>query len=397
MGSWPAITFETLPWQRDRDDLMLTSKTRRRRIRSTYEAAIPASIGSLAYQPPIDLAARLDRLALELVRFDERQRELGFDLPALLLRSESSASSHIENLTSSVRNVALAQLTATAPHNAEYIARNIAAMRKALAVPVPLDLPSIAAVHDILMGHDPEAGDSGFRTEQVWIGGTNLSPHGATFVPPSHERIVPALEDLLGFIEHSPTSPIALVAIAHAQFETIHPFTDGNGRTGRALMHTMLRQCEVLSHATLPLSAGLLASVSEYHAALDAYREGNPQPIVEQVAKAHELALDVGDHLAASIRELLDRWDAAITERAGSSIWRVATLLVQQPVVDVAYVARHLDITDRAALDVLKRATDYGFVQPMGNARRGVFYQADEIIDLLEVAAGERRLRRSPS
>ncbi|WP_277932448.1 Fic family protein [Rhodococcus opacus] len=82
---------------------------------------------------------------------------------------------------------------------------------------------------------------SRWRQQQVWIGGGSLGPHTAHFVPPHHDRVPELIDDLIVFANRVDVTVIAQIAVAHAQFETIHPFLDGNGRVGRALIQAMLR------------------------------------------------------------------------------------------------------------------------------------------------------------
>ena len=165
------------------DELAFVPKSRRRKIASTYEAAVPAAISHERLVLSAGLVQRMAEVEVAVARFDQEQRGRGYNLPALLLRSESSSSSQIERLTSSVRNVALAELSDKAPANAQLIARNVAAMKKALEHTGPMSVDLICAVHDTLMKGSGEA--PGLRLEQVWIGGTPYSPHGASFVPPA--------------------------------------------------------------------------------------------------------------------------------------------------------------------------------------------------------------------
>ncbi len=151
---WPAIAYEELPWLRDPDELAFIPKSRRRVIAPTYRAAVPAAIADAVPEIPQQLKSRIDGLMVDLARADARQEARGYDLPALLLRSESAASSQIENLTSSVRNVALAELSGEGPHNALLIAGNIAAMREALSLPDEMSVQGILNVHRALMGGD---------------------------------------------------------------------------------------------------------------------------------------------------------------------------------------------------------------------------------------------------
>ena len=154
---WPGITYETCAWERDSDDLALVPKSRRRKILPTYEAAVPASIAALPVEIPAQLARRIAEVEVSLARFDQAQAARDWPLPALLLRSESSSSSQIERLTSSVRNVALAELTDKAPANALLIAGNVAAMREALGQSGDIGIGSICAIHDMLMKGTREA------------------------------------------------------------------------------------------------------------------------------------------------------------------------------------------------------------------------------------------------
>ena len=389
---WPGITYETCAWERDPDDLALVPKSRRRKILPTYEVAVPASIAALPVEIPAQLARRLAEVEVSLARFDTAQAARGYALPALLLRSESSSSSQIERLTSSVRNVALAELSSKAPANALIIAGNVAAMREALGQSGDIGIDSICAIHDVLMRGTRE--EPGLRKEQVWIGGSPYSPHGATFVPPHADLVRPCLEDLVAFGAREDISPIAKAAIFHAQFETIHPFTDGNGRTGRALLHRILARDEVLLHAMLPVSAGLLHDVERYMGALDTYHDGAVEPMIECLADALELAAVIGSRIASDVDEVLGGWASANTDRSGSASHRLPALLVEQPVVDVAFVASRLGITDRAARNLVETACERGILAKMGNAKRGAFYQAPDLIAVLEEASSLEGIRR---
>ena len=389
---WPGITYETCAWERDPDDLALVPKSRRRKILPTYEAAVPASIAALPVEIPAQLARRIAEVEVSLARFDQAQAARDWPLPALLLRSESSSSSQIERLTSSVRNVALAELSSKAPSNALLIAGNVAAMREALGQSGDIGIDSICAIHDVLMRGTRE--EPGLRKEQVWIGGSPYSPHGATFVPPHADLVRSCLEDLVAFGAREDISPIAKAAIFHAQFETIHPFTDGNGRTGRALLHRILARDEVLLHAMLPVSAGLLHDVERYMGALDTYHDGAVEPMIECLADALELAAVIGSRIASDVDEVLGGWASANTDRSGSASHRLPALLVEQPVVDVAFVASRLGITDRAARNLVETACERGILAKMGNAKRGAFYQAPDLIAVLEEASSLEGIRR---
>lgn len=151
---------------------------------------------------------------------------------------------------------------------------------------------SIQTTHRVLMETEPRHTPGGFRTEQVWIGTRPASPIGAEFVPPHHDRITDLIDDLAAFSRRTDIPAMTAIAIAHAQFETILPFTDGNGRTGRAFVQAMLRQRRVTRNVAVPVSVGLFADVTHYHQALTEYRAGNINPIVWIFADASFRAIE---------------------------------------------------------------------------------------------------------
>ena len=183
MSDWPAITTEEVPWHLRDEDVYLIPKSRRRKITSTYQAAVPAEIRHARPRLSAELTERLADARMRLARFDEHQDSLPFNLPSLLLRSESAASSQIENLTSSARNIALAELSSSAPPNALVIAGNIDAMRCALNLENALTTDGIRQIHRQLLKKTALDFAGELRGEQVWVGGTPYSPHGALFVP----------------------------------------------------------------------------------------------------------------------------------------------------------------------------------------------------------------------
>ena len=391
---WPTVSYEEIAWHIDPDTRMLLPKSVRRKITPTYQAAVLPRIAQERLRIPEELSARITDLLMKMVRFDGTQVARGYNLPALLLRSESAASSQIEHLTSSVRNVAIAELSGDAPLNARIVQGSLDAMREALAVPGEFSVPLILAIHKELIKPTGASFGGKLRTEQVWVGGTAYSPHGALYVPPAPERVAECLDDFAVFANRDDVNAVAKAAIAHAQFESIHPFIDGNGRTGRALLHRMLRQDGVLTTSALPVSAGLLHDTDAYMAAIDAYQQGDPEKIIECVTSALELALIVGGRLARDIDVLMEEWKSAMTERSGSAIWRLPALLAEQPVVSVAYVAEHLGITQRAAQTLIARACEYGILRHLGSKRRGDLYQSDALIELLEEISSEPGIRR---
>lgn len=394
MSSWPCVTYETAPWHFDPDALEGVSKSARRKIGSTYQAAVPSFIAEQEVTLPPGVETRIQEVLVLLGRFDGEQRAKGYQLPNLLLRSESSASSQIESLTSSARNVALAELSDSAPANARLVAGNIAAMNRALDLPDGITVEGILSIHEALINRSGQTFGGQLRDEQVWVGGTPYSPHGATFVPPVAERVPSLLEDLVAFASRRDVGPVAKAAIIHAQLETIHPFIDGNGRTGRTLIHKVLRDEGALTYATLPVSAGLLHNIDAYLDSIAGYQQGDIAGVVSQLADALELSCQVGYRASRELDATMEEWESTMTERRGSRIRELPALLVRQPVVDVAFVARELSISPRAASSLVNKACEYGMIRPMGNRRRGEFYQSDAILAVLDQISDVQGIKR---
>jgi Fic family protein len=234
-----------------------------------------------------------------------------------------------------------------------------------------------------------------WRQEQVWVGGTAIGPHDALFVPPHHSRVEPAIDDLMIFARREDWPVLVQAAVVHAQFETIHPFPDGNGRTGRALLHSMLRNKGLTRNVTVPVSAGLLADTEAYFEALGTYRAGDPSAIVDQLSNAAFAAVANGRELVADLREIRRRWDERVSARRNTNVWRVADLLVRQPVVNAQLISRELGIAANntyRSIEPLERA---GVLTEFTDRRRSRAWRSIEVLTALDdfaTRAGRRRL-----
>jgi Fic family protein len=273
------------------------------------------------------------------------------------------------------------------------IVANTAAMQAALSLSDTVDAAAILAMHRALMAAQPRHTPGEFRTEPVWIGGGS-TPVGATFVGPRHHLIPAAISDLIEFAQRADTPALPQIAVAHAQFETIHPFTDGNGRTGRALVQAMLRNKALTRRLTVPVSAGLLADTGAYFAALTTYREGDAAPIIESFVRASSRAIDNGRQLVADLRDIRQRWNDAIVARSDSAVWKVSELLTRRPVVNAALLAVELGIDSTNAHRYLAPLTEAGILVETTNRARNRIWRAPEVLAALDAFA-ERAGRRA--
>jgi Fic family protein len=390
---WPHLGWEERDWV-PRIPPELVSATVRERHNGPYQAAVVPPIADLPLRLPSAVMAQAAEASAEIARFDA---ELGAEVApfaTVLLRSESASSSRIENLTSGAKSIALAELGSRDKRNATEIVGNVAAMRAALDLADRLDAAAILAMHEALMG-EHEADIAGrWRCEQVWIGGDSFGPHGAEFVPPHHEHVPSLIADLLSYTRRVDLPLLAQAAIAHAQFETIHPFPDGNGRTGRALLHAMLRGRDLTRNVTVPVSAGLLADTGAYFDALTAYREGQPAIIVSKLAEASFAATRNGRELVADLRAVRAGWDGAIKARRNAAAWRLADLLLRQPVVDAAAIATDLGIAPQNAQRAIAPLAEAGILEEFTGFQRNRMWQSREVLSALDAFA--RRASRRP-
>jgi len=392
---WPALEWETCNWQlRDTH----VSNTARRRHTGRYDAAITPSIANLT--PTIDpaVAAEADEAIAEIIRFDTATGQRLLPFTSLLVRSESAASSQIEQLTASAKAIALAELGdgRRTGRNAATIVSNVTAMNAALTLADRLDTESILAMHTALLEHDHPEWVGHWRDEQVWIGGHSQGPHGALFIPPHHSGVAAAMDDLVAFANRTDVAPLVHVAVAHAQFETIHPFPDGNGRTGRALIHALLRHRDITRTVTVPISAGLLVDTGAYFDALGDYRAGHLEPIVQQMTDASFHALGNAQQMIDELDAIQDDWNSRITARSDSSVWPLTRLLGEQPAVTSNLVADRLNISTPAALNAIGRLEDAGILVKAKGEERNRAWVAVDVIAVLDRFA-DRGGRRNPA
>lgn len=360
-----------------------------------YQAAIPAEVENLEVSLPSRILADAEEASQEIARFDA---ELGDEIApfaSVLLRSESAASSKIENLTASARAIAEAEtLGHSRRRNASVIVANTEAMQAAVALADRIDGTAILAMHAALMNASNPDIAGRWRTEQVWIGGGDFGPRGADFIAPQHSRVPGAIDDLIRFAGRDDIPVLPQIAIAHAQFETIHPFPDGNGRTGRALIQAMLRNKRLTRQVTVPVSAGLVTDTDSYFQALTAYREGDPSPIVERLSAASILAVDNGRHLVSDLRTIRQFWASKITARRDSAVHRIADLLIKRPVINAKLVTRELNIPMSNVYRYLDPLIKAGIIVEFTDQSRNRAWRAPEVLAALDAFA-ERAGRRS--
>jgi Fic family protein len=386
-------------WEAD-----LGSGLSRRDHRScTYEAYIPDLLAGRRISLDGDVAAdvadaeaaiaHLNAAAITLVDTEALAR--------ILLRAESVASSRIEGLEVGPRRLIRAEAARLLGESsddvtANEVLANIDAMSWAvetLAHEKTITLDGLLEVHRRLLAETRLAEHSGkIRTQQNWIGGSSDNPCSADFVPPPPEEVHDLLVDLCAFCNDDSLPAIAQAALAHAQFETIHPFVDGNGRTGRALVHVILRRRGLAARVLPPISLILATRADDYIAGLTATRHRGR---VDSLAARDGLNRWVGSFAAAANRSVTDAaaFEARVVEiqtswrlrvgriRQHSAIDRLIQTLPGAPLLTVSHGSELIGRSFQQTNEAISRLVDAGILTQVSIGRRNRAFEAPEIID----------------
>jgi Fic family protein len=339
-------------------------------------------------------------------------------LARFLLRSEAIASSRIEGLQVSPQQVALAEFaqaeggqTRGFTENARLVANNITALRRAATDLAEAPRVTIEGIEDLQRALLPNHQPSGIRTSQNWVGGGDWHPLDAEFVPPPPDHVDTLMADLVDYANSALHAPLIQAALLHAQFETIHPFTDGNGRVGRALIHTVLARRGMVRVAVLPVSLVLLTRSDEYVRGLTGYRyDGHPSGSEAQAGvrlwlsmffDAVETATGQAAQFADELAALRIEWDQRlITERqrrgvrdrprADSAVAKLLDALPEVPLLTARTAERLLCVSFPAARKALDELAEAKILSRKQVEQSTTGYLARDVFDLLTVA--ERRL-----
>ena len=384
--AWPSLDFEDLQWQ-SRYAEHGPRAARRETTTEPYRAAVPPRIAHRSMRLSDAVSVLADEASTALTRFDESLGSEVAPFAPLLLRSEAAASSQIEHLTASARQIFTAELGGVGKRNAGEIVSNTRAMRTAIELSDRLTTETVLAMHEVLLRGDHRHEAGRFREEAVWIGTSGRTPVGADYVAPAWERVPSLVEDVMEFARRLDLPRLAQVAVTHAQFETVHPFTDGNGRTGRALLQAMLRSNELTQNVTVPVSAGLLTDTAGYVRALTDYRRGDIEPIIRLLAEASFEAIGNARELVDEISSIRARWRTAVTARRDSGIWQALDVVARQPVLNASTLAAEMGVEAKNVYPHLDRLVAAGILTKKNEYQQGILFRNDEVLGALDAFA----------
>ncbi|MCM3503827.1 Fic family protein [Curtobacterium sp. ODYSSEY 48 V2] len=383
MTNWPAHAQRVLPWTS-------TSRrgTREDRTLSEVTVSIPPRIADL--DVPVIAERDLARARYEAADLERVADGVLSPLAGFLIRMESVASSRIEHVEATP--VAFARAIGGLKENASamsMVAAGTAITKLIAASSTTITLDEILAAHQALMEADPDLSERPYagrvRDVQNWIGGSQYSPRGALYVPPPPEEVPALLDDLIAFSNRDDVEPVTQAAIAHAQFESIHPFTDGNGRIGRALIGAILRRRGVTPHTVLPVASALAADTTHYFSLLTAYRTGDAAPIVTDLALCVETAAREARGTARVFARYEAAWREQAAPRAGSAAERILPVLLSLPVFTIEQLVDALrDIPERSVYRGVQALEEARVVEAVTERVRGRAYAAMDVLDEFE-------------
>jgi Fic family protein len=382
--AWPPHGHKTRPWQQvnrggTRDDRMLRQVT----------ASLPPLIADQSISLDSALAADLESAMREITALDSGVSGLEA-LSVLLLRTESVASSKIEAVEASLDDYARALYGIRSNASAVSMVAATAALDALIGDVTPggrLELVAITSAHAVLMRDDPsEAPYAGrLRDMQNWIGGSDYSPRTALFVPPPPDTVPTYMDDLVAFANRDDLPALVQAALAHAQFESIHPFTDGNGRIGRALINTVLRRRGATTRIVIPLASALVAHRERYFDVLNAYRQGRIRPLLASLADSSRIAAAESRITAARLDEIPAQWQEMVGQvRRGSAVTKMLDVLPSKPIFSSEDAENIVDAPRSSVFAAINRLHDTGVLRPLTDRKRDQVWGAGAILDELD-------------
>ena len=385
---------------------------RRDRRGCDYDAYVPDPVANRAYRLDGDVSADVtDAESAIRILNAEGNALTGLEgLARLLLRAEAVASSKIEGLEVGGRRLLHAEVARSLgdrQHDvtAEEVLGNIEAMSwavHAIGAAQKIEVDDVREIHRRLVaGSRLESHGGVIRDRQNWIGGGDYSPCEAQFVPPPPQEVPRLLDDLCSFCNEDDLPAVAQAAIAHAQFETIHPFADGNGRTGRALIHVVLRRRGLIPRVLPPVSLVLATFSRDYVSRLMATRyAGDPSGPAAHEGLNRWIAFFSGAaSRAVSDARMFEERVAALQRdwrvrigliRKGSAVDLLINAIPGAPVVTVNSAAHLISRTFKATNLAVRELVTANVLRQVKVGRRNRAFEASELVDAFN--ALERQL-----
>ena len=350
-------------------------------ISRRYEHRVPNEIASLLIPFASERTAELvaDALA-DLQSAQKADSGYGGTMEGILLRTEAINSSRMEGYRTSIRNLALAAAGArTKKKGAAITAKNFLALAKAIKnyQRDSITWEIVRAMHADIMEDEPFAGQQ--RTQLVWIGGQ--TPLDAASVPPSAEAVPALMSDFVRFLDRDDIDVVTKIAIAHAQFECIHPFADGNGRTGRAITQLLLARS---GFPTLPISAAMFAVRKTYYRIFGYYADGEIEHTVFLHALAIRAACSAVQTALLEREMLLEEWLSRVGGRKNTYASKALAWVADNPAFSISELRQGISASN-ATVARLMRVLSENEIIDLGGKRASAIGRGEEVWEAHEI------------
>ena len=310
---------------------------------------------------------------------------------SMYVRKEALLSSQIEGTQATLDDILDPALESNTNRNVAEVINYIKAMEYATGrlQNLPLCNRLLRETHEVLMEHvrGGEKNPGEFRQSQNWIGPQGSNLNNATYVPPNPEDMQIAMSDLEKFINlEDEIDPLIKIALIHYQFETIHPFLDGNGRVGRLLITLFLREKNILTYPTLYISYFLKRNRIEYYDRMMEVRmKGNFEQWVKfflrALAASAQDAIDTIDALVALHQKNCSKVEAVKSSR--KTVARVFDYIEKQPIIDIKKASTDLEISFNTMSKAVKTLEEIGILRQTQNAARNRCFAYEEYLVIL--------------
>lgn len=382
--------------------------SRRQRLSGSYQRFLPSPIAQASPALSGRTVSLVAQATERLMASRETGRVYADGIARMLLRSEAVGSSHIEGLVISSKHLLRAELHDLEPDNIRYDANaaavlgNIHALEKAREIACNqehFDTDTLLKVHTELCRETDIEGYGVVRTSQNWVGGSSYNPLSAEYVPPAPEEVGALLEDLAAFMNRDDVPAVVQAALAHAQFESIHPFADGNGRCGRALIQIALQRGGVPPESMPPISLSLATAKADYLAALGAYQhcltdDEEALAIDNWVGLFCECVLaacDDMDGIRADLQRIRGAWEERLGRvRRDSAVDLLLDEIQAMPYFTCETMERATGRSKQAIALAVTRLLECGVIAQTNRGKRSRVFECPDVLEEFNLV--ERRL-----
>lgn len=361
-----------------------------------YDAFVPDKLTDMSFSLDANVAGVVSEAEHAIRSLNEHAGPILAPLARLLLRTESIASSKVEGMQLGVRELARAEARVESGRHASATAMEVLANIDAMVLAVEkaalvgrFDVSQITAIHLRLMERSENNRIAGrIRTRQNWIGGNDHNPCGADFVPPPPEAVDGLLADLCEAINDDRLPPLVQAAMVHAQFETIHPFDDGNGRTGRALIHVVLRRRNVAPRYLPPISVVLAGAKGRYIEGLTNFRGNDVGTWIEHFADAAGRAAHLAAAYVTAVEALTVEWrqrlsNSVAAPRADAAAWALINVLPAHPMITAPVATSATGRSKAAIYEAIEQLQTAEVLLPLSESRRNRSWEVAGLLNLI--------------